>query len=107
MQHLETTLDELYDIGNYIDTYALGHYARVLDYEHDEVETALTVKRGSGFDCGRDGLVYKNVFASFCHVHALGEKGWAKALVDAAQGRMGQKKAASKAEAEVRLQNKH
>lgn len=33
MHHLETTLAEHYDIGNYIDTYALGHYARVLEAE--------------------------------------------------------------------------
>jgi cobyrinic acid a,c-diamide synthase len=60
------------------------HYARVLEYKQDEVELAFKVRRGSGFDFGRDGLVYKNVLASFCHIHALGEKDWAKALVDAA-----------------------
>lgn len=60
------------------------HYARVHEYEQDKVETAFKVRRGSGFDFGRDGLIYKNVLASFCHVHALGEKRWAKAVVDAA-----------------------
>ena len=83
------------------------HYARVLSYERNEVKTALSVKRGSGFDCGRDGLVYKNVFASFCHVHALGEKGWAAALVNAARCRMNTKRTASGTEAELWMQEKH
>jgi serine/threonine protein kinase len=38
-----TTLDELYQIGNYIDTFAPGHYARVLD-GHD-----LTYERPIAF----------------------------------------------------------
>jgi cobyrinic acid a,c-diamide synthase len=60
------------------------HYARLLEYKQDKVEMVFKVRRGSGFDFGRDGLVYKNVLASFCHIHALGEKEWAKAFVDAA-----------------------
>ena len=31
MRALEQALDDLYRIGNYIDTFALGHYARVLE----------------------------------------------------------------------------
>ncbi|UCD56598.1 MAG: hydrogenobyrinic acid a,c-diamide synthase (glutamine-hydrolyzing), partial [Candidatus Hydrogenedentota bacterium] len=64
------------------------HYAGVLDYRHEKVETVFNVRRGYGFDCGRDGLLYKNVLASFCHIHALGEKEWAEALVDAASRRL-------------------
>jgi cobyrinic acid a,c-diamide synthase len=82
------------------------HYARVLGYEQDEVETSLNVKRGSGFDCGRDGLVYKNVFASFCHVHAMGEKNWAKAVVNSALRRMKGAKKASAETTDMRMQEK-
>jgi cobyrinic acid a,c-diamide synthase len=64
------------------------HYAGVLNYRPEEVKPVFNVRRGYGFDCGRDGLVYKNVLASFCHVHALGEKAWAKALVELASRRM-------------------
>ncbi len=60
------------------------HYARVCRYDPEEIGTAFNIRRGVGFDGGRDGLVHKNVFASFCHIHALGEKGWAKAFVDVA-----------------------
>jgi cobyrinic acid a,c-diamide synthase len=63
------------------------HYARVCGYDPEEIGTAFNVRRGVGFDGGRDGLVHKNVFASFCHIHALGEKGWAKAFVDVASRR--------------------
>lgn len=83
------------------------HYARVLSYERNEVETSLHVRRGCGFDCGRDGLIYGNVFASFCHMHALGEKGWAQALVDAALRRMGSRDPASADETGLRMQEKH
>ena len=60
------------------------HYARVCRYDPEKINTTFKVRRGVGFDDGRDGLVHKNVFASFCHIHALGEKGWAKAFVDLA-----------------------
>ncbi len=60
------------------------HYARVVEYERNRIDMAFKVRRGTGFDFGRDGLTYKNVLASFCHVHALGEKRWAKAVVEAA-----------------------
>jgi cobyrinic acid a,c-diamide synthase len=66
------------------------HYAAVQRYEPAEIETIFRVKRGYGFDCGRDGLLYKNTLASFCHVHALGEKEWAKAFVRLATLRMAQ-----------------
>jgi serine/threonine protein kinase len=40
MRVLEVALDEHYQIGNYIDTFALGHYARVLEAE-DVLENRL------------------------------------------------------------------
>jgi len=64
------------------------HYAAVQKYDPAEVGTIFQVKRGYGFDCGRDGLLYKNVLASFCHIHATGEKKWAEAVVRLAARRM-------------------
>jgi len=64
------------------------HYAGVQSYDRAGVKTAFNIRRGSGFDCGRDGLVYKNVLASFCHIHALGEKEWAKSMVEVASRRL-------------------
>jgi cobyrinic acid a,c-diamide synthase len=49
------------------------------------VDTALQVRRGTGCGDGRDGIVYKNVFAGYTHIHALGVPEWASAMVDAAE----------------------
>jgi cobyrinic acid a,c-diamide synthase len=39
------------------------------------------MKRGVGIDKDRDGIVYKNVLATYTHVHAVGTPEWAPALV--------------------------
>ncbi|MFC1585229.1 cobyrinate a,c-diamide synthase [Fibrobacterota bacterium] len=44
---------------------------------------AAEVKRGFGFDGKQDGLIYKNVFATYTHVHAYGVRNWAKGLLSA------------------------
>ena len=50
-----------------------------------EVKTAMAVRRGTGCLGGRDGLVTRNVLASYLHVHALGTPAWADGLVRAAR----------------------
>ncbi len=39
------------------------------------------MKRGTGFINKRDGVRYKNVLATYIHLHALGVPSWAEALV--------------------------
>jgi cobyrinic acid a,c-diamide synthase len=39
------------------------------------------MKRGVGVINKRDGLCYKNVLATYTHIHALGTPSWAEALV--------------------------
>ncbi len=41
----------------------------------------MAVKSGVGLGEGRDGLVYKQVVASYVHIHAAGVTEWAAALV--------------------------
>jgi len=41
----------------------------------------MRVRRGHGFDRGRDGLVAGNVFGAYTHLHALGSTRWAESLV--------------------------
>lgn len=60
------------------------HYSRPVNYNPDEVKLVMKVKRGYGFDRGWDGLAVHNVLATYTHLHALGETGWAEALVDLA-----------------------
>jgi len=47
----------------------------------DELRFALRVHTGFGFDGERDGLCWRNVLASYTHVHALGVEEWAPAMV--------------------------
>jgi cobyrinic acid a,c-diamide synthase len=42
---------------------------------------ALRMKRGQGIDGRRDGIVHKNLFASYTHIHALGTPQWAGSFV--------------------------
>jgi cobyrinic acid a,c-diamide synthase len=39
------------------------------------------MNRGAGFINHRDGVCYKNVLATYTHIHALGTPSWAKAMV--------------------------
>ena len=43
-------------------------------------------KRGKGFKDKRDGICYKNVLATYTHIHALGNPAWAEAMVRNAAG---------------------
>ncbi|MBF0444158.1 MAG: hydrogenobyrinic acid a,c-diamide synthase (glutamine-hydrolyzing) [Magnetococcales bacterium] len=55
------------------------HYSKVVRIG-EGVKFAYKVKRGFGVDGHWDGILYKNVFASYAHIHAASEKGWAKFL---------------------------
>ena len=57
------------------------HYSRVSNWTGDKNELVFHMKRGVGIDKDRDGMVYKNVLATYTHVHAVGTPQWAKALV--------------------------
>jgi cobyrinic acid a,c-diamide synthase len=45
------------------------------------LNTAYHLARGNGMGNSRDGLVYRNVLASYTHLHVGGAPGWAEALV--------------------------
>lgn len=47
---------------------------------------ALKLKRGYGIDGSYDGILYKNMFASYMHIHASGIPEWAKNFVKATEG---------------------
>jgi cobyrinic acid a,c-diamide synthase len=61
-----------------------GHefrYSKILDWQGNSKDLALTMERGVGFVDGKDGLVYKNVLALYSHVHAVATPQWAASLV--------------------------
>jgi len=49
-----------------------------------EVEFAYRVERGQGIDGRVDGIIYKNVLASYAHLNAVGVPEWAEAFVSLA-----------------------
>ncbi len=69
-----------YDIGTEIRGHEF-HYSRVSQLAGGENDLVFHMKRGVGINKDRDGIVYKNVLATYTHVHALGTPGWAGALI--------------------------
>ncbi len=61
------------------------HNSRIINWQ-GELPVAYRLTRGNGLGGGRDGLVYRNVLASYTHLHAAGSPGWAEGLVARAHG---------------------
>jgi len=57
------------------------HYSRVLRWSGSEADFVFRMQRGVGIHGDRDGIVCKKVLATYTHIHALGNPGWASALV--------------------------
>lgn len=57
------------------------HYSHVLRWSGSEDDFVFRMRRGVGIHGDRDGLLYKNVLATYTHIHALGNPDWATALV--------------------------
>jgi cobyrinic acid a,c-diamide synthase len=57
------------------------HYSEIVPDPGPEQHLAFQVTRGAGIGGGREGLIYKNVLATYTHLHALGCPLWAAALV--------------------------
>ena len=60
------------------------HYSHVLKWSGDDENLAFKMRRGAGLIDKRDGACYKNVLATYTHIHALGTPHWADAVVRAA-----------------------
>ena len=72
-----------YDVGTEIR----GHefrYSQVIEWRGDDRDLIFSMERGTGFINGRDGIRYKNVLATYTHIHALGLPKWATSMVAAA-----------------------
>jgi cobyrinic acid a,c-diamide synthase len=60
------------------------HYSKIV-LENGHLETACEVRRGKGIGQGRDGVIFKNVWAGYTHVHALATPEWAAGMLQAAR----------------------
>jgi cobyrinic acid a,c-diamide synthase len=69
-----------YKIGSEIKGHEF-HYSKVLKWRGTDKDLAFGIKRGVGFINKRDGVCFKNVLATYTHIHALGTTSWAGALV--------------------------
>ena len=56
------------------------HYSEVVDLKNTEF--GYNLMRGKGLDGKHDGIVYKNVFASYAHLHSSGSAAWASGFVE-------------------------
>jgi len=59
------------------------HYSRVIDYDPG-LKMVFAMKRGKGIDGKSDGIVYRNVLATYTHLHALGSPEWVEGMLRAA-----------------------
>jgi cobyrinic acid a,c-diamide synthase len=57
------------------------HYSKVLEWKGNDRDMAFLMSKGRGIHNQYDGICYKNVFATYTHIHSLGVKGWAATLV--------------------------
>ncbi len=55
------------------------HHSKV--FHLNDSQFAYQVMRGHGMNGREDGIVYKNLFASYIHLHALGTPEWAEGFV--------------------------
>lgn len=51
----------------------------------ERIYFALRMKRGQGIKDKMDGICYKNVFAAYTHIHALGAEEWVRGLINKAK----------------------
>jgi len=57
------------------------HYSRVTRFDLNPKSLAFAMKRGTGIMDGKDGVTYRNVLATYSHVHATGTPEWAEGLI--------------------------
>ncbi|MCD6585375.1 MAG: cobyrinate a,c-diamide synthase [Desulfobacteraceae bacterium] len=69
-----------YKIGTVLKGHEF-HYSKVLEWHGSDQDMVFSMEKGHGIINNRDGLCYKNVFATYTHIHALGVPQWAEILV--------------------------
>jgi cobyrinic acid a,c-diamide synthase len=61
------------------------HYSNITNYYDADINSSLSMKRGVGCFNKRDGIIYKNVFASYLHIHALATPEWVEGMIKCAK----------------------
>ncbi len=68
-----------YPIGKIVKGHEF-HYSEAVITDKEHMEFIFRVKRGYGLDGKRDGIIKKNLLATFTHVHSAGNREWAEKL---------------------------
>jgi cobyrinic acid a,c-diamide synthase len=79
-----TAKNPFYPVGARIKGHEF-HYSRAVEFKGDKGSLAFDMQRGAGLMDGKDGICYKNVLATYTHIHALGTTSWAGALIEKAR----------------------
>ncbi|MGI6227919.1 MAG: cobyrinic acid a,c-diamide synthase, partial [Peptococcales bacterium] len=61
------------------------HNTRVINLDPASVKFGFAVKRGKGITGKEDGIIYKNVFAAYNHLHASAVPQWAEGFIKLAK----------------------
>jgi cobyrinic acid a,c-diamide synthase len=62
------------------------HYSGIAGYiDPGSIPFAFKLEKGHGVVAGWDGLCYKNVLATYSHLHATGNEMWARSVAEAAE----------------------
>jgi cobyrinic acid a,c-diamide synthase len=69
-----------YEIGDEIRGHEF-HYSRVRHWTGDDDDLVFRMQRGVGITEDKDGICYKNVLATYTHIHSLGTPQWVEALI--------------------------
>jgi len=76
-------LNPFYPVGTVLNGHEF-HYSAIIEGPEGDChssDTVFAMVRGTGLAAERDGLVHKNVLATYTHVHALGVPDWAQGII--------------------------
>ncbi|MFP3870067.1 MAG: cobyrinate a,c-diamide synthase [Syntrophobacteria bacterium] len=73
-------VNPFYPVGTVLKGHEF-HYSRVARCDRAGISLAFAVRRGKGVLDEMDGVCYKNVLATYSHLHAVGSSEWAEGLV--------------------------
>ncbi len=79
-----TAANPYYEEGIFLKGHEF-HYSRVIDSGMKGLSFSFRMKRGQGIIDKKDGLCYKNVLATYTHLHALGSPEWADGIIKKAR----------------------
>jgi cobyrinic acid a,c-diamide synthase len=80
-----TAENPFYPLGTQLKGHEF-HYSKVVEIkQNDGIFFSFRMKRGQGIKDRMDGLCYRNVLATYTHVHALGSPEWTEGLMKMAK----------------------